>query len=218
MPNHYTTAQRVAGILAKFGKDEAAKYIQTKLPKGKKIRSGDLGEILGVSYVTQFTAYKECIHRLRWKDHDEMAMRGDDIIAIWPVTSPEKIKFLKGEVKSAASLNTATVKNARTALLKDNGRPAPHALTFLADQLHAQKQSEVANLIDAAVLRDGIKENQILHFIFTVSGNDPTTFLSADLINYKGVIQQKSVGIMVWEHQKFIQNVYEKVIKNGIDN
>jgi len=82
VPSHYAAASRVSHILDRLGKTKAAEYVATKLPTGAKSRSGDIGEILASSYVTEFTGYKIGVLKLRWKDHREMAMRGDDILAV----------------------------------------------------------------------------------------------------------------------------------------
>jgi hypothetical protein len=79
VPSHYASAQRIADLLRRLGKEKAAKYIEEKLPTASKIRSGDLGEILASTYVAEFTGYTMSVNRLQWKDHREMAMRGEDI-------------------------------------------------------------------------------------------------------------------------------------------
>ncbi len=214
VPNHYASKERVAQLMRKLGKKKTAKFIEQKLPTSKSIRSGDLGEILGASYVAEFTGYTTGINRLRWKDHREMAMRGDDIIALRPDPS-DKVKFLKGEVKSNMSLSGSTVAKAHKALQSNNGRPSGHALSFLADRLHEKGEHALADLIDAAQLRDGIKPSQISHLMFTFSANDPRKLLRNNLNTYKGKILQHAVGLRITGHQAFIKAVYEEVIANG---
>ncbi len=215
VPGHYASEERIMRLMRRLGKDKAAAFIEQKLPISKNIRSGDLGEILGASYVAEFTDFKTGINRLRWKDHREMAMRGDDIIAVLVDTSQEKIKFLKGEVKSSVSLSTTTVEKARKALLNNQGRPSAHALSFLADRLYEKGQNQIADLIDEAQLIKGIKQSQVSHLMFTFSGNNPASLLRKDLNAYTGKISQFAVGLRVKEHQAFIKAVYEKVIANG---
>ncbi len=215
VPNHYASEERIARLMRRLGKTKAAKYITDKLPSSKSLRSGDLGEILGASYVTEFMNFPTGIKRLRWKDHRNMAMRGDDIIAVDADSSTKKIRFLKGEVKSSASLSAATVSKARTALRKDNNRPSPHALSFLADRLYENGQIGISDLIEEAQLGKGIKLSQVSHLMFTFSGNDPAPFLRNDLNAYKGKVPQHSVGLRVHKHQAFIKAVYKKVIANG---
>jgi hypothetical protein len=215
VPNHYSSPKRVARLLKRLGKDKAAAYIEQKLPTAATSRSGDLGEILATLYVAEFTPFGVSINRLRWKDHREMAMRGEDIVAVqWDAAAG--LRILKGESKSNASLSTATVTKARTALKHSNGRPTPHALSFLADRLHEQGKHDLGNEIDEIQLSKGIKLAQMAHMLFTFSGNDPTGFLKTDLTSYAGKIQQYSVGITLKGHQKFIKEVFDKVIENGV--
>jgi len=215
IPSHYASEERVARLMRQLGKAGAAAFIEQKLPSSKKIRSGDLGEILGASYVSEFTSYTTGINRLRWKDHREMAMRGDDIIAVREDSSTDKIKFLKGEVKSSVSLSASTVAKARKALKSNDGRPSGHTLSFLADRLHEKGSSTLADLIDEAQLSKGIKLSQVSHLMFTFSGNDPTSLLGKYLNAYTGNISQYAVGLRVTTHQAFIKAVYEKVIADG---
>jgi hypothetical protein len=69
VPLHYVSKDRVAELLKRLGKANVAKFIETHLPTTKAVRSGDLGEILGVTYLTEFTLFKLGVKRLRWKDH-----------------------------------------------------------------------------------------------------------------------------------------------------
>ena len=87
IPGHYATEEHIARNLAKLGKVAAAEFILQKLPTSKSIRSGDLGEILATEYIAEQMPYTVPIKRLRWKDHRNTAMRGDDVIGImkdWP--------------------------------------------------------------------------------------------------------------------------------------
>ena len=214
VPGHYTAADRVADILRRLGKAAVAEYVETKLPQGTKSRSGDLGEILTASYITEFTGYTMGIYKLRWSDHREMAMRGDDILGI-RIDPTVKVKFLKGEVKSRATLGKQTVDEARTALTSSNGRPTPHALAFVADRLFETGETALAEAIDEYQLKQRIEIKQLSHLMFMFTGNNPTNLLTANLIAYTGTIRQIAIGLRVSTHQAFIKDVYEKVIADG---
>lgn len=215
VPGHYTSTKRVAALLKRLGKTKAAKYLEEKLPTATKIRSGDLGEILASTYVAEFTGYNISVNRLQWKDHRNMAMRGEDIIAV-QIDPAIGIKFLKGEAKSNASLSATTVSRARQALRHNNGRPTPHALSFLADRLHEGGEHALGDSIDDAQLVSGIKLGQLAHLMFTFSENDPSKVLRADLTSYGGKIEQYSVGLRLKGHQTFIKDVFEKVMADGV--
>lgn len=213
LPRHYVSDARYAGILKKLGKHAAAQYLEEKLPQTDRIRSGDLGEILAVSYIEQETIWDQTVKKLRWKDHREMPMRGDDLLAVG--FEDDKIQFLKGESKSRKRLSRTSLREARETLNGNNGRPTPHALTFLSDRLAKEGREDIADQIDAAQYRDGIPIDRVSHMVFTFSSNDPERLLKTDLAEYDGEVDQFSVGLQVERHQEFIEKVFERVIANG---
>jgi hypothetical protein len=135
VPGHYASEEHIARILERLGKRRAAAFIREKLPVGKSIRSGDLGEILATEYIAEQTAYAVPIKRLRWKDHRNMAMRGEDVIGIERHATTGRLRFLKTEAKSRVNLDASVVADARDALDKDNGLPSAHALSFVSERL-----------------------------------------------------------------------------------
>lgn len=213
LPGEYASPTRIADILERLGKPAAATYLKNKLPTDRKARSGDLGEIIGTHYVTGELGYAN-VSRLRWKDHREMAMRGDDIIGVrLPETGP--VQFLKGEAKSLASLDTRTVEDADKALQSDDGRPSPHALQFVTDRLHERGDDTLGNAIDAALLDKGITEQQVEQLLFTFTGGNPCNLLRTNMQAYTGAIRRLAVGLQVHGHQEFIAAVYAKVIADA---
>src|SRR6476469_5462440 len=68
--------------LARLGREETAKSLKGVLPKTKTAKSGDLGEILATEFVNRKLDFKTPILRLRWKDGRNLALRGDDILAL----------------------------------------------------------------------------------------------------------------------------------------
>ena len=213
LPRHYVSDDRYADILKKLGKHAAAQYLEEKLPQTDQIRSGDLGEILAVSYIEQETIWDQTVKKLRWKDHREMPMRGDDLLAAG--FEDDKIQFLKGESKSRRRLSRTSLREARKALNGNDGLPTPHALAFLSDRLAEEGREGIADRITAAQLKDGIPVNSVSHMMFTFSGNNPERLLRTDLTEYDGDFYQFSVGLQVKTHQEFIKGVFEKVIANG---
>ena len=213
LPQHYVSDDRYADILKKLGKPAAARYLEEKLPRTEQIRSGDLGEILATSYIEQETDWDQTVKKLRWKDHREMPMHGDDLLAVgfWG----DGIQFLKGESKSRKRLSRISLREAREALDGNNGRPTPHALAFLSDRLADEGREDIADQIDDAQYRDGIPIDRISHMVFTFSGNNPERLLKTDLEEYDGDVYQFSVGLQVKTHQEFIKKVFETVRADG---
>lgn len=213
VPDYYTDPKRIAGLLKKLGKPAAADYVQHKLPTQVSIRSGDLGEILCNAYVHEATPFNLGIKRLRWKDHRNMSMRGEDVLAFNLNSSSGGLKILKAEVKSRAGIRAAVIDEARAALSANNGLPSPHAIAFVADRSNEAGDPVLGDALDKAQLKDGILPSQVAHLLFTFSGNDPLKFLKTNLLAYAGPMPQHYVGLRVDEHQDFIKAVFAAVGK-----
>ena len=212
VPEHYASPDRIAEVLRKLGKPAVATLVETLLPQKSSLRSGDLGEIIATEYIEELTQYSVPIRRLRWKDHREMAMRGDDAIGVKVPGANSPIDFLKVEAKSRAALQTSVVTEAREALNGSDGLPTSHALNFVSQRCHEIGNTEVADAIDHAALVDGIVPQQVRHMLFTFSGNKPISFLKQDLDGYLGGISQLSVGVQVEQHQQFIAGVFDEAL------
>jgi hypothetical protein len=212
VPSYYTDPKRIANLLKKLGKPAAAAHVEQKLPTQATIRSGDLGEILCNAYVHEATPFSLGIKRLRWKDHRNMSMRGEDVLA-FNLDSTGALKILKAEVKSRAGIRTAVINEARAALSANNGLPSPHALAFVADRSNEAGDPALGDALDKAQLRDGIRPSQVSHMLFTFSGNDPMKLLKTNLQAYAGPVPQHYVGLQVEGHQNFITAVFAAVGK-----
>lgn len=217
IPDHYIDPNSIADTLSKLGKHAAAQKLRTKLPEAKKIRSGDLGEILATEYIENETVFKVFIKKLRWKDHREMALRGDDVIGIEINDKNGKLFFLKTEVKSRAALNQSTFQGARVSLDANEGKPSPHSLEFIAEQLRLLGDIKTADKIENSLLVQGISIEQVNHLMFTLTQSNPNTLQKTALNNYTGSVKQISVCLRVKDHQKFITNIFVKV-NDAIDN
>jgi hypothetical protein len=218
VPNHYVSDERIAHHLARLGKTETAAFVLQSLPTSKTARSGDLGEILATEYIANKTPYQVPIKKLRWKDHRQMAMRGDDVIGLLQDPQTGRLRFLKAEVKSRARLVTEVMNEAREGLDRDGGLPSNHALSFISSRLFELGKTALVDAIDDAQLKLGIAPQAVKHLIFTFSGNAPKNFLHTSVSGYSGPIRQLAVGLSVSAHGKFIGSVYELVEKNALDD
>lgn len=215
VPEHYAAEEHVARVLRRLGRPKAAAFIEGKLPTTRQIRSGDLGEILATEYIAAGTQYAAPIKRLRWKDHRNMAMRGDDVIGLYRDPATGHLRFLKTEAKSRAILSGNVVTEARAGLDKDGGLPSAHALEFIADRLMEAGDNDLADAIDDALLKRGIAPQSVKHLLFTLSGNNPANLLRGNLQGYGGGFSQLYVGIRIDPHGAFIAGVYDQVIANA---
>jgi hypothetical protein len=216
VPGHYASEERVAHALRRLGKQGAAKLIEEKLPTTKQIRSGDLGEIFATEWIDAYSGgYRAPIKRLRWRDHRNMAMRGDDVIGMKQDVNTQRLLFLKTEAKSRAKLTSQVLDEARAGLDKDGGRPSAHALTFISECLFEMKNFSLVDAIDDALLKQGIPPESVTHLLFVFTGNAPEKLLTTALQNYAGSIGQWGIGLHVEGHGKFIGAVYDKVIADA---
>jgi hypothetical protein len=216
VPGHYASEEQVARALARLGKPAAAALIEGKLPTTKQIRSGDLGEIYATEWIDAHSGgYRAPIKRLRWKDHRNMAMRGDDVIGILQDLQSQRLQFLKTEAKSRAALTAQVLTEARAGLDKDSGLPSAHALHFISARLLELDNLPLADAIDDALLKHGIPPQSVRHLLFTFSGNAPDALLAASLQAYPGPINQWGIGLHVEGHGAFIGAVYDRVIADA---
>lgn len=216
VPGHYAAEEQVSRALARLGRPAAAALIQAKLPTTKAIRSGDLGEIYATEWIDAHSGgYRAPIKRLRWKDHRNMAMRGEDVIGILQDPQTQRLSFLKTEAKSRVNLTAQVLTEARAGLDKDGGLPSAHALSFISARLLELGNAPLADAIDDALLKHGIPPQSVRHLLFTFSGNSPDVLLTASLQAYPGTIMQWGVGLQVNGHAAFVGAVYDRVIANA---
>jgi len=217
VPEHYVSLSRFASALQRLGKPASAMLVD-RLPTSTTMRSGDLGEIMATAWIDELSEnYYVPIRRLRWKDHREMASRGEDAIGIRVRADSEKLEFLKTEAKSRAQLTRQVLEAARMSLDKDDGKPSPHALVLLSDQLCSSEQGELAALVLDALYKHGISQSDVKHLTFTFSGNSPSKLLDSAILAYSGSIPQLAVGLTVKRHALFIDDVFKQVIDNASD-
>ena len=216
IPAHYTTEARIATALAKLGKTAAAHMLSDLLPQTAQIRSGDLGEIYATEWIEAYSGYRAPIKRLRWKDHRNMAMRGDDVIGMLLDAETQRLSFLKTEAKSRINLRAQTLDEARSGLDKDNGLPSSHALSFISARLmEIGTNAPLVDAIDEALYRHGIPPESVKHLLFTFSGNPPQALLTQALQAYPGPIGQWGVGLHSDNHAAFVGAVYDRVIADA---
>ena len=207
--SHYEDPARLADRVNRLGFQKASKILKQILPKSKKARSGHLGEIFAAEVVPAlFPNFQVPIKRLRWLDGRESALRGEDIIAV--ARNATGVRFLKGESKSRAKLTAAVISAARKALTNNYGRPSQHAMTFIMNRLLELGDKQQALILEEYLLDKPIQLSELVHVIFSFSGNDSKAAHSDDLRAYSGKIEQHAVNLRIDDHQAFIADIYAK--------
>ena len=207
--SHYVAPATTAKRLTELGAPKTAELLKDHLPTEKKARSGELGEVLATELAERRLGFKVPIRRLQWKDGRNMALRGDDIVAV-AKASGAPIKFLKGESKSRASLAQSVVDEAAEALDRDRGRPTRHSVLLVADRLRQQGQDALARELEDALLQS-FRSTPVEHLLFTVSGNNPETMLNDHLTACRKRRVRHAVGMHIKDHGAFVKNLYSKL-------
>lgn len=209
MRSHYVAPELTAKRLVELGTPETAEIFKEHLPTTKKARSGDFGEILATELTESKLGFNVPVRRLRWKDGRDMALRGDDIVAV-SQDHEGNLKFLKGESKSRERLTPKVVGEAATALDKDFGRPTRHSVLFVAERLRERGEDELAIGLEKALL-NSFHRNYVGHLLFTVSGNDPNKALLDHLSGCTNKIRRHAVGVRIINHGEFIERLFSEL-------
>lgn len=217
LPDYYIDPMSIASTLERLGKSAAAQKLRVKIPEVKNIRSGDIGEVFATDYIEESTDYSVPIRKLRWRDHRNMPMHGDDVIGILVNQEENIIRFLKAEAKGNRALSRKVIQEAQDELDHDEGLPSPHALAFVTERLREVGNHELSDLIEKAQLVDGINTNQVEHLLFTFTASNPATLQKEAFEAYGGSIIQGSVGFRVNGHQELVAAVFQGVI-DGLDD
>ena len=212
--SHYEDPRILSERIARVGLPRAAAILREMLPRSIKARSGHLGEIFGTESVPSvLKTFHIPIKRLRWVDGREAALRGEDLIGV--EQTKRGVRFLKGESKSRSQLTPAVVAEAREMLLANDGRPSQHALCFIMHRLFELGQDEVAIVFEEFMLLKPIPSQQIVHLLFTLTGNDAATALENDLQACPGDIEQHAINLQISDHQQFIGGIYDRISEYG---
>lgn len=214
LPSAYAEPKSLALIAERLGKEGVAKFLRNKLPATASARSGDVGEILATSYLDDERGFVVGPSRLIQRDHQEWAMRGDDVLGA-RLDSDGKLRIAKAEAKSRVRVDEKTVKAAREGLARNDELPSPHSLTQFAERLLLTADSPIGEAVLEMQLSDGVRPNRVTHLMFLFTGGDPSTYVAADLDAYSGSVPQLAITLRVKGHQKFIKDAYDQVTAGG---
>ena len=195
-----------AMFMRRGGFERAAKALECKVPTQKKARSGDFGEIVATEYVRARTEFNIPFNRLRYKDDRETSLRGDDIIGF---RSGDRLRVLKGEVKSRQKLGKGVLTEARDALASHSGRPNPSTLTYLVTRLEELRKLNEADVLEK--IRDvGVGADDITHLMFILSGTNPTNLLKAQVGVVSEGVALDVCGCFLPSHGDLIAAVFDE--------
>jgi hypothetical protein len=214
LPEAYADTTALALIADRYGKPGVAAFLRDRLPTKRNARSGDMGEILATAYLKEECGYVVGPSRLIDRDHQEWAMRGDDVIAA-RIDPDSTLHLMKAEAKSRISLGAATVREAREGLARNDEMPSPHSLSQFASRLLNTSDQMVGEAVIDVQLTGGVRSRQVGHLMFLFTSGDPSAHVKADLESYDGSIRQLTITLRVQDHQTFINGAYSGVIADA---
>lgn len=208
--DNYDEIARLEKWATALGLPNAAAVLHGTLPTSLRAKSGHIGEILLTESVSElFPGFSVPLKRLRWLDGRNMALRGEDFIGI--DRRAATVRFLKAESKSRAQLAKTVVTEARGALESNDGRPSPHAMLFTARRLDEIGDTALSLVFLEYTKKFQITPGQLVHVLFTLTGNDSTTLLQENLTGYASAIEQHAVGLVITDHAEFIEGIYVRL-------
>jgi hypothetical protein len=207
----YAKTETLALIAEKFGKEKVSEFLRNKFPEKASARSGDMGEILATSYLHEERGYVVGPSRLIHRDHQEWAMRGDDVLGAH-VDPESRVHLAKVEAKSRITMTEGVVEEAREGLQRADGLPSPHSFTQFAERLQGTSEEALGEAVLRLQLVEGIRPDAMTHLMFLFTMNDPSEFVEDDLTAYVGPIKQVAMTLRVNAHQDFIRTAYEKAL------
>ena len=212
LPGTYAKKKNLKRIAKRHSKKGVAKLLGNKVPKSKAGRSGDMGEILGTAYVQTTMGYTTGPSRLIERDHQEWALRGDDVLGAR--LNGKKLELVKVEAKSRAKADRAAVIEAREGLRRNGDLASPHSLTQFAERL-LKKDEGLSDALNDVLQKSGLRPGQLAHVMFIFSSVYPVSHVREDLKAYKGKVAQTTVTVRVGAHQEFIRKSFDSVVTDA---
>lgn len=215
---HYVSDIEIATFLESLDYHEAAEVVRENYPEGATGRSGDLGEILCTEVIEEWCGFNVPIRKLRYKDHREQAMRGEDVIGVRQEDTGD-LSLLKAEAKSAQALATQTVLEARQGLDANSGRPSGHAMMYVARRLLEQggAPAELGKKIMRESVRKAVPKTRISHLFFAMTGSAAGDMIDNDFEQAETDRDQILVHLRIPKHADFVEEVYNEVNKRALD-
>lgn len=212
LPRIYAKKKNLKRIAKRHGKNGVANLLSDKVPQTQRSRSGDMGEILATAYVQATLGYSTGPSRLIERDHQEWALRGDDVLGAR--LNGTALELVKVEAKSRAQARKQAITDARDGLRRNGDLASPHSLVQFAERLLKHNEA-LSDAINDVLQTKGLRPGHLAHVMFIFAGNHPITHVRDDLNTYKGRVAQTTVTLRVGAHQDFISESYNAVLSHA---
>jgi hypothetical protein len=187
--DHHVAPEAVAGVLERRGYAKANEFLTRRLPADARTRTGNFGEVLASEHLRQRYGYEMPVFKLRYCEHPNMPMRGEDLVAFRLDDHRTVIGLCVGEAKTAQAFSAQEVRDAHERL-RVAYHPHPVSLCMISNLLH-DRGDPLAEQIDAILERLSSESFPRENWIFIVTGNRPRDPFS-DIEALKDVVEHLS--------------------------
>jgi len=209
--SHYDDLSRIARDIQDLGYTGAAAVLRERLPRTRRARSGEIGEILGTELVEEELGFKVPVRRLRYKDGREMALRGDDFVGV-AIDERERLHLLKGRQRVDGHLDAPQSRKQEPRSPGITVGPLRVRCFLWPNRLLDMEgeESDLGRKLRNEVALQAVPARNIDHVLFTLSGNAPPAALAEDLSQSDEEHPQTVINMRIEDHQDFISAVYEE--------
>lgn len=170
--DHHLHRQLVADRLRDLGHLQTAAVIADELPKSDRTRKGNFGEVIASEHLVQRYGFLMPVFKLRFRDHPNLPMRGEDVIAFVRDAQGAITKVCVGEAKVIVAFAHQTVEKAHERLAYTY-HPHPETLHLIVSILHERGDHAFARDVDR--LRDRLASGAVAqeNWIFIITDDAP---------------------------------------------
>ena len=169
--DHHCHIRQVAECLDDLGFKATAAHLAQQLPSDHRTRMGNFGEVVASEHLRQRHGYDMPVFKLRYRDHLEMTMRGEDVVAF--LRDGDSITTVcYGEAKAIERYSSRTVEDAHSRL-RVIYEKLPGTLRLMATVLRDKGDHSFARAVEH-VMRESAWQTYPSHnWILLVTGNAP---------------------------------------------
>jgi hypothetical protein len=209
--DHHVFPAVIEGALRRIGFTKTLRLLSQRLPRERRTRTGNFGEVLASEHLRQRYGYQMPVFKLRYMDHPNMPMRGEDLVAFRLSGKRVIAGLCIGEAKTMQAFRPQEVQDAHDRL-KQAYHPHPVSLAMISSILYGQKSplaEEVDKVLETLSVRSFPREN----WIFLVTGNDPANPFSVVQAADEVIENLTCVNLCLADLEALVQEVFDRPLR-----
>jgi hypothetical protein len=214
---HHINRCRISSVLQDLGHAGAAQFFSSELPRSERTRKGNFGEVVASDYLVQRQGYSMPVLKLRFRDHANLPMRGEDIVAFRLNANRQIDAVIVGEAKCLVRYEGRTIEDAH-ARLSSAFHPRPLTMSMLSEILYERGDDELASEIDRVshtLARSSFRRE---HWLFLINERQPETVFST-LDDFDEVLPDlHCVGVILADLTSFVNGLFDHPVLPLVEN